>query len=383
MPYVLFNFLSANNAVCYYTTGMKSAQKSKQEPVSTLSLDQVKSQIDTLLNQFIKEQTKVATFQSPEYARLWKVIHSVSDRGGKRLRPYLLLSSYRAFGGKTDISHVALAHELLHISMLMHDDIIDRDTTRHGADNVIGHYQKIYADIGSQSDIGHYANAASLLAGDLLISSAYSLIAKSDLDSEQKMNAILILHDSVFTVVGGELNDVESSWMPVELVDPLHVAHYKTAIYSCVNPIRTGATLAGAQDHELKLLETFGVNLGIAFQLTDDLLGVFGDSQKTGKSTISDLAEGKRTFLVTQTLQNLPETKRAQFNRYFGKHNLNERQADELRHLIIESGAQLATRACVSEHILKAERALTELEQSVGPMNTLRTLLQKIGQREN
>ena len=264
---------------------MKSTHIAQKKAPDAASAKLIKSRIDRRLDQFFDEQIVKSHTQSKEYERLWKTIKTVAMSGGKRLRPYLLMTSHAAFSGTDDVLEIATAHELLHISMLMHDDIIDRDTTRHGEPNVAGRYQVIYKPQVTSDDIDHYANTAALLAGDLLISSAYSLInSSSHLHDSQKTHAIHILHDSIFTVVGGELSDVESSFMSPDLVNPLHVAHYKTAIYSCVNPLLTGAVLAGASEEDQNLLRDFGVNLGIAFQLTDDLLGVFGSSAKTGKS---------------------------------------------------------------------------------------------------
>lgn len=362
---------------------MKSTHIAHKETKGTTSASLIKTRVDHRLDQFFDEQIAKSQSQSKEYERLWETIKAVAMSGGKRLRPYLLISSHAAFGGSDDLLEIAAAHELLHISMLMHDDIIDRDSTRHGEPNVMGKYQVIYGPQVASDDVDHYANSAALLAGDLLISSAYHLINGSQLTEVQRAQAMRILHDSIFTVVGGELSDVESSFMLPEMVDPLHVAHYKTAIYSCVNPLLTGAVLAGASGEDQDLLREFGVNLGIAFQLTDDLLGVFGSSVKTGKSTVSDLAEGKITYLITQALDNLSADEKKTFYLYFAKHDLTESEAETLRNIIMQSGAYTKTQSCIEQHIHKAEQALQHLSDRVGNMAELQSLLHKISGRES
>lgn len=346
------------------------------------TIETIKSHVDNMLVQFCDEQIKLASQQSKQYALLWQTIKTVVLSGGKRLRPYLVYMGHQMFDGDSDILQIAAAHELLHISMLMHDDIIDRDYERHGILNVTGQYMKLYETKVSENDLTHYANSAALLAGDLLISSAYNLIASSSLEPAVMTKTLAILHDSIFTVVGGELHDVEASFI-TSTVGPLEIAHFKTAIYSCVNPLLTGAVIAGANSRDQSLLREFGTNLGIAFQLTDDLLGVFGSSTKTGKSTTSDLAEGKLTYMVEQTLAKASSTQLSEFNTLFGKHDLTEDEAEKLRGIIISSGARDSVYTCVSSYVEKAEDSLAELNKSGFNTTALSNLLLKISGRES
>ena len=245
-------------------------------------------------------------------------------------------------------------------------------------------FGSIYKKSVPRDDLDHYATSAALLAGDLLLSCAHQVINSAlDITAVQRRIALEMLHDSIFTVVGGELSDIESTFTASEKIDPLHIAHYKTAIYSFVNPLVCGARLAGASKTDVELLTDYGVNCGIAFQLTDDLLGIFGDESKTGKSTLSDLQEGKGTYLIQQVKKSLRQADIVRFSELFGKRDLNHSQADELKSIIETCGAKQATIDKITAHVQKAKYALESIKCTNHATNQLNTLLTKVTQRES
>ncbi len=173
----------------------------------------IRQQVNDYLLDFCRLESRKAVALHPNYMRLWEAISDHIERGGKRLRPYLVAMTYEAFGGsdRKSIIQVAAAWELIHVAMLMHDDIIDRDYVRHGHPNVAGNYLEYYESIPDEASRRHHANSSALLAGDLLISAAYSLLINSRFSSAQNLEACRHLHEAIFTVVGGELLDVEAS----------------------------------------------------------------------------------------------------------------------------------------------------------------------------
>jgi geranylgeranyl pyrophosphate synthase len=327
-----------------------------------------KSDVNTLIDQtlvdFFESSIAHARTIDVHYETLWKNLYALHSSGGKRIRPKIVMLAYSAFGG-IDIDAVvpiACAHELLHFSMLIHDDIIDRDTIRYGVDNISGRYENIYGPfVSSDVDRTHYANSAAIMAGDLMITSAYNLIATSSVPNDQKILAQHIMYQSIFDVVGGELLDTESAFRPIGSIDSLKVAHFKTASYSFVGPFITGASLAHATKAELDILKKLAVNLGIAYQLTDDLLGVFGDEEKTGKSNTGDIREGKRTYLVESTVKQLTPEQLPVFLAHFGKHDATEDQVDSVRELMTATGARHDTEQQIEHHTLAARTALRSL----------------------
>lgn len=320
--------------------------------------------IDKILIDFFDVSIKQAQSIDQYYGTLWEKLRLLHTSGGKRLRPKLVMMAYQAFGGKNEnlVAPIAAAQELLHFSMLIHDDIIDRDTTRYGVDNMTGIYEKIYQPfVADTIDRTHYANGSALIAGDLMIAGAYKLIFDSKVSDSHKITSLKIMYDGTFDVAGGQLLDTESSLRPAGSINPIEIAEYKTASYSFLGPLLTGAVLAGADDLKLATIRTFAVNLGIAYQLTDDLLGVFGDEAKTGKSNSGDIREGKQTYLVQATVERLTATQTSLFKQFFGKHDLSADEVDTTKQLIVESGALDDVKKLTDSYITHATDALTEL----------------------
>jgi geranylgeranyl diphosphate synthase type II len=263
------------------------------------SLSTVQSSVETVLSSFVQSQHRKAVKLHPSYGDLWESIGQQLSAGGKRLRPYLLVLSYEAYGGEDtqSIMTVAAAWEMLHNAMLMHDDIIDRDYVRHGVPNIAGQYLKRYQEVAQPEHRTHYANAAALLAGDLALSSSFQLINQSGFSSSAREDATELLQEAIFEVIGGELLDSEVSITEVS-VTPELIAEAKTASYTLVGPLQTGASLAGASPAVQAILRQLGRVLGIGYQLVDDILGIYGNESQTGKSVTSDLSEGKHSFVV-------------------------------------------------------------------------------------
>lgn len=271
----------------------------------------IRQQVNAYLLAYCRRETERAAALHPNYKRLWDTISAHIEGGGKRLRPYLVVMAYEAFGGadRKSIIQVAAAWELIHVAMLMHDDIIDRDYTRHGHPNVAGQYLEYYKSVPDDANRRHHANSSALLAGDLLISAAYSQLLECNFSPDQTIRGCDLLHEAIFTVVGGELLDVEASVIHVE-IPPQVIAEAKTASYSLVGPLLTGASLAGASEDTKTRLRELGLVLGVGFQYVDDVLGIFGDEAVIGKSVLSDLEEGKRTFVVAEALELMTATHR-------------------------------------------------------------------------
>lgn len=257
--------------------------------------------------------------------------------GGKRIRPHLTIVGYGSADDR--IIPVAAAQELIHIAMLMHDDIIDQDDMRHGIANINGRYSTHYREYVSPQRAMHYANSAGILAGDCMLSEAYQVISSSSFDASVTRKLINQLHLSIFEVIGGELLDVEASFVQGVDFDPLKIYRYKTASYSFIGPLISGAYCAGTDEREVEKLRTFATNLGIAFQIQDDLLGVFGDEQETGMSSLSDLREGKETLLVRFHRQLMDEEMRERFME-FGNENTSLSALASIRNDMRESSVQ-------------------------------------------
>jgi geranylgeranyl diphosphate synthase type II len=159
--------------------------------------------------------------------------------------------------------------------MLIHDDIIDRDDISYGVRNISGsyldHYETLVPDTNERR---HFARSAAILAGDLLLSDAYRLIAQLQVPASAILAAQSLLNEAIYSVVGGELLDTEAAFKKLASAHPEIIATYKTAGYSFVMPLLIGATIAGAPAEDLTILRHLGTKVGIAYQMRDDYLGV-------------------------------------------------------------------------------------------------------------
>lgn len=328
------------------------------------TISETAQSVDEYLDKFCHTRIEEAELVYAEYARLWQAITNVLLAGGKRVRPYMTLLGYRLYSGKDDdgVFAVAIAQELLHTAMLIHDDIIDRDDMRRGQINISGAYNEHYMDaVGDITMRRHYANSAAMLAGDALISEVYALMASLDTSIDKRRRAVNSMRQAMFAVVGGELLDTEAAFVR-EAADPKTIALHKTAHYSFRAPLTTGAILGGASDEAVEQLGKVSDQIGLAYQWQDDLLGVFGASETTGKSTESDIREGKHTILSEQCLQLATDRDKREFVRLYGKPGVTPDEIVQVRQIMERSGARDAAGQLVEQHYNKALQLIAGLE---------------------
>lgn len=348
-----------------------------------LSRTDCAEQVNRVLHDFCKSQIIQAGKIDARYARLWQAIDVYLQAGGKRIRPYLMLLAYEAYGGEVTEGaiKVAAAWELLHACLLIHDDIIDRDLTRHGQPNIAGVYEKLYqADLGNET--AHYAASAALLAGDVVLAGAHQLVLESGMPAEDIVLVSRQLNDALFSVAGGELLDIEMNMQLVRDANPLKVAKYKTAQYSFEFPLVCGALLADVPEADIARLRAVSLHLGVAFQLTDDLLGVFGDEQVTGKSAHTDIREKKRTVLLQQAFTSLRAEEASRLEDLLApSHPLTDADAQEMYRTIEQTSAKEAVTHLVLENIAEATKGIADLDIADVYKDDLIALGEKLARR--
>lgn len=279
--------------------------------------------------------------------------------GGKLLRPRLLLAACRAFADEPSESAVraAAALELLHLAFLLHDDVIDRDLVRRGGPNLVALRRDAARAAGADEATAlRYGESCAILAGDLLLSAAHRLIADLEPPREHRAALRRILGDAIDAAVVGEHADILTGVRGEAGEEAiLRTMEFKTARYSFSAPLRIGALLGGASPSAVESLGFIGTTIGIAYQARDDVLGVFGDPQQTGKSVLSDLREGKVTLLIAHA-RNHPAWKAAAA--HFGDPDLGEAEADMLRTAIERSGGLARTEAVISGLVAEARASM-------------------------
>jgi geranylgeranyl pyrophosphate synthase len=309
------------------------------------SIDAIPAEINTYLQRYYAQRSHDAETLHPLYGRLWDGLTQSHLSGGKRMRPHLLVLAYEAFGGtqRANVVPAAAAVELLHAAMLIHDDIIDRDQYRHGVPNVSGRYRSHYDEhITDAGERGHYADSAAMLGGDVLIADAFGLVAGARISAAMRIRLVHLLSEAVYRVAGGELLDVEATLPGSPVVEAHRIAELKTAFYSFSLPLEAGALLAGASASVCSQLRAIGNDIGVAFQLADDLLGMYGTTVETGKPVGNDLREGKRSMLIEYGLSLTTPTERSMLLRTLSNHKADEATLERIRSLLTACGARAA-----------------------------------------
>lgn len=333
------------------------------------------SRVDAVLTRYFSVSRRRAAALGAEYAELWDRLEA-NTVGGKRFRPRMVLAAYESLGGQ-DVEAAACvgaAFELLHTALIVHDDVIDHDFVRRGGPNISGSYRDAALAAGAPAPIAeHRGMSASVIAGDLALMGAYRLIDRSGAGDEVRGRLLEVMDDALFASAAGELIDVDFAWLPgVPDVDRiLAMERLKTAVYSFECPLQAGAILAGADDETVTTLADFGRDMGIAYQLVDDLLGVFGEESETGKSAVGDLREGKRTVLIAYASGHEGWDAVAPL---FGDPDLDAAGAARLREHLVESGARAFAEGLARYY---ANRALSRLLEPHVPA-ALRTELHPI-----
>lgn len=297
-----------------------------------------------------------------DYRNLWQ---SLGDQfpGGKNLRPSLTLAAYAGLGGEDPdaIVPVAAAMEMLHTAMLVHDDILDHDEVRRGKPNIAGMRRaELSAHSLTSQQVEDHVMAASLLGGDLALSSSYDLISRAPLPAHHRLACLDLITRAIRTTIAGELLDMYANLKDPGESNALLVSELKTATYSCVVPLLAGAQMAGADPTMVGHLEKIGTSVGLSFQIMDDDLGVFGDPDVTGKSVLSDLRAGKRTELLRLAYHVASPDARAVLARSIGNPALDDDGAALVRDVLESSGARASAQKVAKQHMRSARRIATE-----------------------
>jgi geranylgeranyl diphosphate synthase type I len=317
--------------------------------------------IEDTLREFVDQQSSWLTELGEDAARL--VEHArISVTGGKRFRAAFCWCGYLAVAEPEDreaLLKACASLELLHASALVHDDVMDASDVRRGRPATHRAFEALHRERGWSASPEQYGAAAAILLGDLLLSWSDELLRTSGLPAPRVLDALGYFDLTRSEVVTGQFLDVSAQARGTSDVDvAMTVLRYKSAKYSIERPLHIGAALAGADATTMAQLTRFGLPLGEAFQLRDDLLGVFGNPEVTGKPAGDDLSEGKRTVLVALALDALDPAGRAHLDASLGK-PLTDDEVVELRGLIDASGAHAQVEEVISA---LTERALTALD---------------------
>ncbi|WP_374197458.1 polyprenyl synthetase family protein [Microbacterium sp. cx-55] len=311
-------------------------------------------------------------------------------QGGKRLRARFCLTGWRAVAEARSrdveipesVIAAAASLEVFHAAALVHDDLIDNSDTRRGRPAAHRAFEAHHRGRQWAGDAESFGRSSAILAGDLLVAWSDDLFeaglrgASPEAAASARTEYARMRRD---VTVGQFLDIAEESAYFTEGDErhaerALRVASLKSARYSVEQPLRIGAALAGADEGQLSTLSAFGHPVGMAFQLRDDVLGVFGDEAETGKPSGDDLREGKRTVLVAYAREALPAGTRAVLDELIGDPALEVAQIEALQRTIVDSGALERVEQLIADFARQADRALSGAPLGNAAVGELRDL---------
>jgi geranylgeranyl diphosphate synthase type I len=325
--------------------------------------DAFRDAIQQALDAFVDEQATLLRPLGDDAARLVEAAHR-SVSGGKRFRAAFCYWGFRAVEAEVAdepaLLRAAAALELLHASALVHDDYMDSSDTRRGRPATHRAFESLHRAQAWSGDAERYGAAAAILLGDLLLCWSDEMLRRCGLSHHLVHDALGFFDTTRSEVITGQFLDVSVQARGTSTVaQAMRVLRYKSAKYSIERPLHVGAALAGARPELLEALTRFGLPLGEAFQLRDDLLGVYGDPEVTGKPAGDDLTEGKRTVLVALTLELAPAGDAKRLDEALGS-PLTAEEVDDLRRIIEDSGAHAAVERRIDALTTRSLAALHE-----------------------
>ncbi|MCW1249538.1 polyprenyl synthetase family protein [Acaricomes phytoseiuli] len=335
-----------------------------------------RSEFSEQLDDFLGSQERLLADIAPEAVELVDAIRALAS-GGKRMRASLCYWGWRGAGGDADtlplIVRAGVALELFQSAALIHDDIIDGSDRRRGAPSVHRRFEQEHRRQRWALDPERFGEAAAILVGDLCLSFSEQVFASirppaftvgsreaalaREIFDTMRREVMAGQYLDIFEEVAGASREREAAADRARII-----IRYKSAKYSVERPLGLGGALGGGSTGLLDGYSRFGLPLGEAFQLRDDLLGVFGDPEQTGKPAGDDLREGKRTVLIGYALQSASAAEADRLQESLGDPELNAAQIDQLREIITSTGAVAATERLIAECADQALSALSSLD---------------------
>ncbi len=332
-------------------------------------LSDFKSQLDHELGMYLDRVIHEARKRDPFIANALGYVKTLALSGGKRVRAAYMYHGYRAAGG-TDFSRILRASvsiELIHLFLLIHDDIVDRDVMRHGVNSAQEHFRHIGEKLSLTADSVHFGNSMAIIVGDMIGALGNQIIFESGFDSKLILKALAKLQEVVSLTVAGEAQDILIEYRGhATEAEILSMYENKTARYTIDGPLELGTILAGGSKDLASALSAYAVPVGIAFQIQDDILGIFGNRERIGKPIGSDIEEGKITLLVLKSLERASTSQCDEIHDILRKgESLTVENIERFREILVSTGGLDVTKQLAIQYIQQGIDALSEIECDV------------------
>ena len=321
----------------------------------------MRKDINAALMQFIQNENKYLSKIGPELDPVANGIEKFLLDSGKRLRPLFAYVGFLATGSlsSVEIIRAISSLELIHACALIHDDVMDGSDTRRGAPSIHKLFEALHSKDNLQGSSTKFGVASAILMGDLALVWSAQMLHTSGIKNDELITVLPFYDEMRVELMAGQYLDVFEQSLATQSVErSLKVARYKSGKYTIERPLHFGGSLGGASKELLEAFTNYGIPLGEAFQLRDDLLGVFGDPTETGKPSGDDLREGKRTALIAITMDRADTSQLKYLSKYFGDPNLSSEQIGHIQEIIVNTGAQSHIESMIEQ---LAQRSLSTL----------------------
>lgn len=300
------------------------------------SAGEINKEIELFFHNWIKDVEQISPRLNPYSAALWDAC-----RGGKRIRGSLVMLGYEMANGEgrmanrvknynKEILKICIAYEIFQTAILGHDDIIDRSELRRGM-------KSLYGKMG----MDHTGISKAVCLGDIGFFLSFKIITESGFDDRVKNKALKIFSKAMYESGIGELMDVDLA--DSELIhgreEIIKIYGFKTAYYTITAPLLIGAILGGINEDKIIPLQNFGQNLGIAFQIQDDINDIFSEKQRSGKEPGGDIKEGKYTLLYLFVQERLDKKQKEILKSFYGNPNIGDKEIEKVQVIMKETGA--------------------------------------------
>ena len=323
--------------------------------VSPPSLAPIARRVETRVAGVLDAELRRWSTVDPDLGEPLTALRDLVLAGGKRLRPAFCHWAFVGAGGDPDdpvVTDAGAALELLHTFALVHDDIMDGSATRRGTDTIHVQFEADHAMAGWRGEPRRFGEGVAILVGDLSFVYADQLLAGAPPAAQEVFTEL-----RVEVNVGQYLDLLGTARGRVDEPTARRISRFKSGKYTVERPLHLGAALAGRLDDLAAPLSAYGLPLGEAFQLRDDLLGVFGDGEVTGKPVGEDLREGKPTLLYAVAAERASRADAAVLARY-GAPGLDDDDVAALQDVLLTSGAVEAVETDIDRLVAEAVQAL-------------------------
>jgi geranylgeranyl diphosphate synthase, type I len=349
-----------------------------REP-SPLDVEDLRARVDLALAELLGQELDALGFLGADAEPVAAALRRFVLEAGKRLRPAFVYWGWRGAGGGVAgpaaeaVVRAACAVELLHVCAMIHDDVMDGSQVRRGRPAMHVGFADLHRARGWRGDPAAFGQGAAVLMGDLAFTWADVALAEAGLPADRLAAALRVFNRLRGELMGGQYLDlVEARRGSPDEAAVRRVLLYKSGKYTIERPLHLGHAIADGEATLAAHYSAYGVPLGEAFQLRDDVLGVFGSPEVTGKPAGDDLREGKETYLVMLTRRQAGEAGRQLLEGALGDPKLSEDRVAALREVIADCGALAATEARIAELLGQAKAAAAA---AIGIDETARAML--------